>query len=150
MDELRMRPELICIYMVAGLVATRQGPFAGMKGLDVKCAVQGYAIWWLMKHFIIPATRRGVVIPGLDTGRVSHGLSQCDAMEASATAKLAELAGVLVAHSTPVPDLNDLFFQFCAAPDAQAAGAQEAHAGSARSPTAGQENVNDLFGEEDL
>ena len=40
-NEFRMCPEMICVYILAGVVGTRQGPFAHMKGLDVKCAVQG-------------------------------------------------------------------------------------------------------------
>ena len=144
MNELRMRPELICIYMVSGLVSTRQRHFAGMKGMDVKCPIQGYAIWWLMKHFIIPATRHGVAIPGLDSARLNHGPSQRDAMETSATAKLAELTAVLGAQGTPIPDMGSLFFQVAAA---QATGAQ-ASAISATSPSA--EDENDLFDEGDL
>ena len=111
MVALRMRPEMICIYLLAGVVGTRQGPFENMKGLDVKCPVQGYTIWWLMKYFIIPATRHGVVIPGLDVARVNHGASQRDAMETSAALKLEELTGVLNLSNTPVPDLGSLFFQ---------------------------------------
>lgn len=111
MNSLRLRPEVICIYMLAGVVATRQVPFASMKNLDVKCPIQGYTIWWLMKHFVIKATHRGVDVPGLDTTRVNHGPSQREAMEASATAKLSELTAVLSAQGTPVPALSSLFFQ---------------------------------------
>ena len=111
MNSLRLRPEIICIYMLAGVVATRQAPFVSMKNLDVKCPIQGYTIWWLMKHFVIKATHRGVDVPGLDTTRVNHGPSQRDAIEASATAKLSELTAVLSAQETPLPALNSLFFQ---------------------------------------
>ena len=51
MNRLRVRSELICIFMLAAVVSTKQGPFAQSKGLDVSCASQGYTIWWLMKNF---------------------------------------------------------------------------------------------------
>jgi hypothetical protein len=111
MNSLRIRPEIICIFILAGVVATRQGPFARMKCLNVKCSIQGYTIWWLMKHFVIKATHRGVEVPGLDTTRVNHGPCQRDSMEASATAKLSELTAVLSAQDTPVQALSSLFFQ---------------------------------------
>ena len=111
MNSLRLRPEIICIYILSGLVATRQGPFAHMKHLDVKCPIQGYTIWWLMKHFILKASHRMVQVPGLDATRVHHGSSQRDAMEESATAKLSELTAVISALGTPVPALSSLFFQ---------------------------------------
>ena len=111
LKALRMSPELICVFMLASVVYTKQGPFAKMKGLDVGCPIQGFTIWWLMKNFIIPATRRGVVIPGLSAEAVAHGPSQSEAMDASATTKLAELTAVMESSGTPVPDLASFYYQ---------------------------------------
>jgi hypothetical protein len=67
-----------------------------------------------MKKFVIPATRRGVVIPGLSAEQVDHGPSQSEAMEASASTKLAELSAVLQGSHLDEPDLESLYFQVAA------------------------------------
>ena len=41
MGALRVRGELICVFMLSALVYTMQGPFARMKGLDVARPIQG-------------------------------------------------------------------------------------------------------------
>jgi hypothetical protein len=95
-----------------------------------------------MKYFIIAATKHGVDIPGLDAARVSHGASQRDAMESSATAKLAELTAVLEQSKTPVLDLGFLFFQKAACRE----GAVQAGDATAGSPANARELEVELFG----
>ena len=95
-----------------------------------------------MKYFIIAATKHGVEIPGLDAARVSHGASQRDAMEFSATAKLAELTAVLEQSKTPVPDLSCLFFQEASSLE----GAVQDVDATVGSPANARELEDELFG----
>jgi hypothetical protein len=48
-------PAVFCVFMLCALITARVGPFARMTKLEVTNRVQGYAIWWIMKNFLIAA-----------------------------------------------------------------------------------------------
>ncbi len=96
------------------------------------------------RHWGLPATRRGVTIPGLSAAQVDHGPSQSEAMEASASAKLAELSAVLESNHLDEPDLDSLYFQTVAEePSEDELGEQEDAA--VQSPAAGSGSAEEPY-----
>lgn len=105
-------PAVFCVFMLCALVTARVGPFARHPKLEVTNAVQGYAIWWIMKHFLIAAAEKGVRIPGLETEPINgNGPSQCAAMLITANMKLEQLEHHLKNAKIPLPNMLDIYFQ---------------------------------------
>ena len=105
-------PAVLCVFMLCALVTARVGPFARHTKLEVTNSVQGYAIWWIMKHFLIAAAEKGVRIPGLETEPINgNGPSQCAAMLITANMKLEQFEHLFTAAMIPAPNILDIYFQ---------------------------------------
>ena len=105
-------PAVFCVFMLCALITARVGPFARMTKLEVTNRVQGYAIWWIMKHFLIAAAEKGVRIPGLETEPLNgSGPSQCAAMLITANMKLEQFDHLFAAARIPPPNMLDIYFQ---------------------------------------
>jgi len=87
MNQLRVSPEVTCIFLLTAVISTRQGPFAEMKGMSIKCPAQGYAVW---KNVMMAALHRWVNVPGLIFLNPKSA-----APESTATSKLIEFEGTL-------------------------------------------------------
>jgi len=112
LTDMGVVPAVFCVFMLCALVTARIGPFARHTKLEVTNAVQGYAIWWIMKHFLIAAAEKGVRIPGLETEPINgNGPSQCAAMLITANMKLEQFEHQLTASNVPLPSMLDIYFR---------------------------------------
>ena len=69
-----------------------------MKGMNIKCPAQGYAVW---KNVMMAALHRGVNVPGLKFLNPKSA-----APESTATAKLIEFEGTLTQRGMPAGDAS--------------------------------------------